>query len=397
MLRNVAVHSHTGAMDADRCQADGLGQQSQGDYVVIKPVRRTDEGLGVYGRHTPLLVKQLREAALQVKYEDPPESRRFLDQNSALEATEAVLLGVVGSGAYDVLKWAILQLAKKGLELRGKGRTDPVQEGRSPIASADATSGVAGSPDANTETTYELELISHAATDAQMPQYAVEQVEQRLQRGEVAWQRALYSNLPQREAEAVARSALADFASALNWAEDSVLEGSVHARMDQAGRWVREAFGCTLRRDGNVYSRTCPVDLAHNRIGLSIGGFSRKLCSICGDDFSECEHKPGVEYRVQGGGVEPLGWCRVCGKREGCEHFADETYRARLIVIVVEMDLDEISLVAKPAYPDARLTSISYSVRELKDALGNDFEPGVEVDCNRCLRPCRGLNRLGSE
>lgn len=394
MLRNVADHSHTGAMDADRCQADGRGQQNQGDYVVIKPVRRTDEGLGVYGRHTPLLVKQLREAGLQVKYEDPPEGRRFLDQNSAVEATEAVLLGVVGSGAYDVLKWAILQLSKKGLKLRAKGRTDPVQQGRLPIASADATSGVAGSPDANTETTYELELISHAATDAKMSPYVVEQVEQRLQRGEGAWQRALDSNLPETEAEAVARSALAEFASALNWAEDSVLEGSVHARMDQAGRWVREEFGCTLRRDGNEYSQACPVALAHNRIGLSIGGYSRKLCSICGEDFSECQHQPGVEYRAQGG-LEPLGWCRVCGNKDGCEHLADETYRARLIAIVVEMDLDEISLVAKPAHPDARLTSVSYSVRELKDALGDDFEPGVEVDCNRCLRPCQGLNRLG--
>lgn len=396
MLRNVAVHSHTGAMDADRCQADGRGQQSQGDYVVIKPVRRTDEGLGVYGRRTPLLVKKLREAGLQVEYEDPPEGRRFLDQNSAMEATEAVLLGLVGSGAYDALKWATLQLAKKGLELRRKGKTESGQQGDMPITSADAASHVAVSRDANSQTTYELELISHDSTDAEMSPYVLDQIEQRLQRAEAGWQRALNSNRSQGEAETVARSALADFASALNWAEDSALEGSVHARMDQAGRWVREEFGCTLRRDGNEYSQTCPVALAHNRIGLSIGGYSRKLCSICGDDFSECQHQPGVEYRVQGG-VEPLGWCRVCGKREGCEHLADETYRARLIVIVVEMDLDEISLVAKPAYPDARLTSISYSVQELKDALGNDFEPGVEVDCNRCLPPCGGLKRLGSD
>ena len=57
--------------------------------------------------------------------------------------------------------------------------------------------------------------------------------------------------------------------------------------------------------------QTCPVALAHNRIGMSIGGTAKRLCSLCGDDLSECEHTPGTSYLVPGG-VSSLGWCRVC-------------------------------------------------------------------------------------
>jgi hypothetical protein len=69
--------------------------------------------------------------------------------------------------------------------------------------------------------------------------------------------------------------------------------------MDQAGAWVRETFGCQLTRSGTRYSQTCPVALAHNRIGMSIGGTARRLCSLCGDDLSECEHIPGISYLVR--------------------------------------------------------------------------------------------------
>jgi hypothetical protein len=101
---------------------------------------------------------------------------------------------------------------------------------------------------------------------------------------------------------------------------------------------------------------------------------------------------PGIEYVVEGG-VGPLDWCRVCGERDGCEHLPDERYRARLIVIVVEMQLEEVSLVDKPAFPDARVTSMSYTLSDLRRTLGEDFQPGADLDCNRCLLECAGLVR----
>jgi hypothetical protein len=128
---------------------------------------------------------------------------------------------------------------------------------------------------------------------------------------------------------------------------------------------------------------------------MSVGGLSQKVCSICGEDFSECPHTPGTEYIVEGG-IGPLEWCRVCGAHEQCEHVPSERYRAQLIVIVVDMQVEEVSLVDNPAYPDARITSIPYALEDLRNALGHDFEPGVDVACNRCLLACDGRARRPS-
>ena len=37
--------------------------------------------------------------------------------------------------------------------------------------------------------------------------------------------------------------------------------------------------------------------------------------------------------------------------------------------------------------------SVSISVSDLKGALGDEFAPGMEVSCDRCLLPCQGLIR----
>ncbi len=133
------------------------------------------------------------------------------------------------------------------------------------------------------------------------------------------------------------------------------LEGDAHRRLDAAGRWVRRTFGCHLEEHGTQYAQTCPVALGHNRIGLSVGGrAAKRLCSLCGFDVSECEHLPGIAYLVPGG-ADALGWCRVCSRPECENHVPTETYRASLVSIIQEIDLDEVSIVTKPAHPEARI------------------------------------------
>jgi hypothetical protein len=63
------------------------------------------------------------------------------------------------------------------------------------------------------------------------------------------------------------------------------------------------------------------------------------------------------------------------------------------VSIIREMDLDEVSIVTKPAHPEARIQSISISVADLRASLGDNFEPGMDVSCDRCLSPCGGLIR----
>ena len=79
---------------------------------------------------------------------------------------------------------------------------------------------------------------------------------------------------------------------------------------------------------------------------MSIGGIAKRLCSLCGDDLSECEHTPGTSYLVPGG-VSSLGWCRVC-LQETCEHTPDQNHRVSVVGIIKEMDLVEVSFVPKP-------------------------------------------------
>jgi hypothetical protein len=93
------------------------------------------------------------------------------------------------------------------------------------------------------------------------------------------------------------------------------------------------------------------------------------------------------------GGLEGLGWCRVCLKREPCEHHASRSYRANVVSIITEMDLEEISIVAKPANPEARITRATLSTKDLEDALGPEFVPGMAVSCDKCLDICQGLLR----
>ena len=361
--------------------------------VVVRAIRRTPEGIGVYDRHAPLLVKNLRAAGAVVEYEDPPETRRFLDENSAMEVIAAALaLNLMSSAGYDALKLAIGRIGR-GAHLRltwRRGATEPDQSFDGSVEDALALLSSNGR-----DSTGEHDPVSVEAVPAppERRRSTTREVEERLERAEAHFANAdAMLRSGSLDAEEAARTALEGFASALNWTDGGPFEEAVHARMDQAGRWVRRQFGCQLHREGDQYYQRCPVALGHTRVGMSVGGLSRKVCSICGEDFSECPHMPGTEYVVEGG-VGPLDWCRVCGEREGCEHLPDERYRARLIVIIVEMQLEEVSLVDNPAFPDARVTSMSYTLSDLRRTLGEDFQPGADLDCNRCLLECDGLVR----
>lgn len=194
------------------------------------------------------------------------------------------------------------------------------------------------------------------------------------------------------DAEASAREALQWYARALDWAEDSPQEDYAHQKLDMAGRLVRHAFGCTIRWDGSAYQEECPVSIAHVRVGLSVGGPARRICSLCGEDLSECPHQRGTAYWVSGG-IDALGWCRVCMRRNECEHTPDQRYRAAVGAIVVDMSIEEVSLVDKPAMPEARFTKKTMDTSELRALLGPEFSPGVPLSCDRCLKECDGLIR----
>ena len=165
-------------------------------------------------------------------------------------------------------------------------------------------------------------------------------------------------------AEQSARSALAEFRSAMNWLEDSDHFDNAHQRIDEAGAYVRRTFGCQLHQEGMSYEQRCPVALAHNRIGFSVGMFiEQSECSICGADPATCQHITGRTY--------------------------DGEFCARKIT---KGRVTEVSLVGRPAQPDARIHQVTVDHAVLRDHLGPRWQPGVPVNCDKCLRPCTGIS-----
>lgn len=381
--------------------------------IVLMPVRYV-EGRAVYEQSLITMVKRLRAAGLDATFLDPPEQRTFEVRKGALDsAIITVALGVASSAAWEALKaffkahtpgrlsvtyvdlendagqrgtaWkvdgdrdAVLEVVDK---LR-RGEQGAIQVEEPPNKAVDAGSSedsfTPSGSDEDLREAYRRNQIEDPRSSAQA---LMRSAHVTIERSDD------HSSLERAETDA--RKALALFARSLDWAEDTGEEGEAHRLMDEAGAWVRRTFGCQLARSGNEYCQRCPVALAHNRIGMSIGGTAVRICSLCGEDFSECEHMPGTAYMVPGGN-SGLGWCRVC-LQESCDHRSTQRYRVSVIAIIKHMDVQEISLVPKPAHPEARVLELSIPVSDLREVLGDGFIPGSEVSCDRCLLPCDGL------
>ncbi|GAA1871013.1 hypothetical protein GCM10009836_59640 [Pseudonocardia ailaonensis] len=154
--------------------------------------------------------------------------------------------------------------------------------------------------------------------------------------------------------------------SAMNHLEDTATFEDAHTELDRAGRLARQKFaeGCHLDLDEDLtYHQSCPVALAHNRVGLSPGMIVRESqCSICESDPEDCIHITGRTYDGE-----------------------------RCVRIIKEADILEVSFVARPNQPDARINRVSVDIGRLKRGLGSDFHPGVPVLCDNCLTPCGGV------
>lgn len=166
------------------------------------------------------------------------------------------------------------------------------------------------------------------------------------------------------DAQPAARSALATARSAMDWLEDTDHFDEAHDLIHDIGRFIRSTWGCSLGQDEHGYWRECPADLAHIRCGMSPGMvIGASECSICHREPAECVH---INGRVYG------------GKR---------CYR----IITEVKEILEVSLVSRPAQPDARIQRLSVSTSDLQDRLGPTWQPGMLVSCDKCLSPCAGF------
>lgn len=166
-------------------------------------------------------------------------------------------------------------------------------------------------------------------------------------------------------AEERCRTSLALFASAMNWLEDTEHFETAHRALDEAGAFVRRAFGCTLHEEGGKYEQRCPVAIAHKRMGFSPEAIIKTECSICGQHDDYCPHIAGRVYD---------------GKR---------CYRA-----VADAEVVGVAIVSRPSQPDARLLALPVEIAALRRTLGPPWRPGGPVNCDRCMRPCGGVQEI---
>ncbi len=197
----------------------------------------------------------------------------------------------------------------------------------------------------------------------------------------------------ERTAEQQARGALSEFASAMNYLEDTPDFEIAHFRIDEAGQWIRESFGCSLSRTDSGYARTCPADLAHLRVGLSPGMKNVvRVCGVCGQEPTTCRHIRGRSYTTSRRLIG--GLCNLCGT-EDCRHSDDDFGEVVCAHRLTSFDIDEISMVARPAGHGARFQSIPVDEDKLASHLGPPWKPGMEVSCDKCLTPCTGVTEFG--
>lgn len=184
-----------------------------------------------------------------------------------------------------------------------------------------------------------------------------------------------------------ADKALHHAAKAFWWAEDSRYEVKQHALIHEIALWKSQNLGCYMQFEGGQYQQRCTVVLTHKKVGFSVGMLTQFECSICDGDLTECPHRRGRAYWVRGT-RNAEGKCRICNELD-CGHRDDEVYRTRVIATGRKSILEEVSIVRRPANPDARLQAVPYGASRIAKLFGPTY--GMPVRCYVCSNACPGF------
>jgi len=167
-------------------------------------------------------------------------------------------------------------------------------------------------------------------------------------------------------AERLFRRSLSKIREAVLWEP----EVSSHRKyLHVVGRRVHDTFECQLEFRDGMYWVTCPVMLSHTRGGFSVGGSSKTICSICGEDVLTCPHVKRRTYdQVVARRIS--GVCNICGAEDECGHEEGHAYDGvQAYGIVTEIDVDHVAFVPNPANPLCAVYSYSVSKSDLEEMI----------------------------
>lgn len=195
------------------------------------------------------------------------------------------------------------------------------------------------------------------------------------------------------ELEQQARAALDAAVNAFDHLEDTDMAAAAHAQAHAMGELVAGLFGCRAEREGDRWFDVCRLSLMHLRVGQSPGFVARRHCSVCDGDLADCQHQPNTTY-AKIADRRPDGSCTICDDTDCVTHVAGTAYSVLAHAVIRHVDrLDEVSLVARPRDPLARLTAVEIPAREVAAMPGHD-EPNAILHCERCTSPCTGFTSV---
>lgn len=195
------------------------------------------------------------------------------------------------------------------------------------------------------------------------------------------------------EVEPLVRRSESAAVAALNYLEDHDLAEVAHAAIHRAAFMRRGLFGCpiVLREDDEFWTN-CSISISHLRLGTSVGLISDFECSICGELVEDCDHIMNEVYYKRAARRDDK--CSICGAVT-CEHEAGEAYPTVAYANARNVGFEEVSLVARPRYPQARIVEESVDLGPAGD------DPRVRraaqqhiLNCDGCLGPCKGFNNM---
>lgn len=152
---------------------------------------------------------------------------------------------------------------------------------------------------------------------------------------------------------------------ALNFLEDHALMDTAHHAIHRAAFVKRGLFGCPIVLRDDAFWSDCPINISHLRMGVSAGLVSDFECFICGDLVEDCDHQMGQFYpKTAARSVD--GKCSLCSSPD-CEHPVGETFLVEAYANARNIRAGEVSLVARPRYPLARIIQESKDIGDMGD------------------------------
>ncbi|GEB46823.1 hypothetical protein MTE01_27680 [Microbacterium testaceum] len=217
---------------------------------------------------------------------------------------------------------------------------------------------------------------------------------QRQKRAEwLAFQSTIHTKLLD-EIEPHIRKSVSAAMDALNYLEDHPLREAAHGAIHRAAFVKRGLFGCPITyRDDGDYWTDCPINISHLRMGVSAGLVSDFECSICGKLVEDCDHEMR-QYYPKVAERDGEGKCTICNETE-CDHRAGETVLVEAWASARNVKANEVSMVARPRYPLARMVEKSFDLgRAGEDPRVRDAARRGVLNCDGDLGPCKGFNEM---